>query len=181
MILTHPCASTLRNLIAHPWQGLAMIVGLTGGLALAPAWADTAWTATMHRDPVTRQSRCLLISETLTTSDGYDSTPVYLAMDGVSLQVVTESELDTSFNDLRLEVDTEPPVYSDQIIHKKMILVFDQDIPKLIEQFRGGQTVTVHLRFWPTWPVTQSFPIEFSLIGFSKAHESFTQGCRPAG
>ena len=179
MILTHPCARTLRNLITHPWQGLALVVGLAGCLALTPVQATSAWTATLHRDPVTRQSRCLLVSETLATSDGYDSTPVYLLMDGVNLQVVTESELDTSFNDLRLEVDTEPPVYSNQITHKKMILVFDQDTPKLIEQFRGGQKVTVHLRFWPTWPTTQSFPIQFSLIGFSKAHDSFAHGCQP--
>ena len=181
MILTHPCADALRNLIAHPWRGLALIAGLAGSLALTPVQAASAWTATLHRDPVTRQSLCLLISETLTTSDCYDSTPVYLAVDGASLQVITESELDASFNDLHLEVDTEPPVYSDQIIHKKMTLVFDQDVPKLIEQFRGGQKVTVHLRFWPNWPVTQSFPIQFSLVGFTKAHESFTQGCQPTG
>lgn len=178
-MLTNSWKITLRNQIAR--RGLAIIVGLSSGFVLTPAWSQSAWTATVTLDPVTRQSRCLLVSETRTTPDGYDSTPVFLALDGVNLRVVTESELDVSFNDLRLEVDVESPVYSNQIIHKKMILVFDQDIPKLIAQFRAGKQATVHLRFWPTWPVTQSFPVEFSLVGFSKAHDNFTQGCQPTG
>lgn len=151
------------------------------GLALAPALADAAWTAVVRPDPVTRQSRCLLISEAQTTPDGYDSTPVFLALDNASLRVITESELDASFTDLRLVVDKEPPVHSTTVTHHKMLLVFDQELPKLIEQFRAGKQATVYLRFWPTWPATQSFPVSFNLAGFSKAYDRFTQGCQPAG
>jgi hypothetical protein len=151
------------------------------GLALAPALANAAWTAVVRPDPVTRQSRCLLVSETQTTPDGYDSTPVFLAWDGASLRVITESELDASFNDLQLVVDKELPVRSAVITHHQMVLVFDQELPRLIEQFRAGKQATVYLRFWPTWPATQSFPISFSLAGFSKAHDRFTQGCQPTG
>lgn len=161
------------------WRWLTILVGLGGGLA--PTWVEAAWTATIKPDPVARQSRCLLVSDTQTTPDGYDSTPVFLALDGASLRVVTESELDSSFADLQLVVDKEPPVRSDAITHHKMVLVFDQDLPKLIEQFRAGKQVTVYLRFWPTWPATQSFPVAFSLAGFSKAHDRFTQGCQPPG
>ncbi len=148
---------------------------------LAPALANAAWTAVVRPDPVTRQSRCLLISETQTTPDGYDSTPVFLALNGVSLRVITESELDASFTDLQLVVDKEPPARSVVITHHKMVLVFDQEVPKLIEQFRAGKQATVYLRFWPTWPATQSFPVSFSLAGFSKAYDRFTQGCQPTG
>jgi hypothetical protein len=161
------------------WRWLTVAVGLGGGLA--PALAEAAWNAVIRPDPVTRQSRCLLVSETVTTADGYDATPVFLALDGVSLRVVVESELDDSFADLQLEVDTESPIHGSQIIHKKMILVFDRDLPRLIEQFRAGKQATVHLRFWPTWPATQSFPVRFSLVGFSRAYDRFTQGCQPAG
>lgn len=178
MVLINPWNTTLRDLIVQLRYGLMIAAGL-GGLAMAPVWADTAWTASIRADPVTRQSRCLLVSETVTTQDGYDSTPVFLALDGMSLRVVTESELDVSFNDLRLDVDMEPSVYSNKLI-EKTILVFDQDMPKLIEQFRKGRQAIVHLRFWPTWPATQSFPVQFNLIGFSKAHDSFTHGCQPA-
>lgn len=149
------------------------------GLALAPALANAAWTAVVRPDPVTRQSRCLLISETQTTPDGYDATPVFLTLDGASLRVITESELDASFADLQLVVDKDPPLRSNMITHHKMVLVFDQELPKLIEQFRAGKQATVYLRFWPTWPATQSFPISFTLAGFSKAHDRFNQGCQP--
>jgi len=173
--------------LANKWKitRSALIGGwrwaVIGGLALAPALADAAWTAVVRSDPVTRQSRCLLISETHTTPDGYDSTPVFLALDGASLRVITESELDASFTDLQLVVDKEPPVRSTVITHHKMILVFDQDLPKLIEQFRAGKQATVYLRFWPTWPATQSFPVSFPLTGFSRAHDRFNQGCQPTG
>jgi len=65
------------------------------------------------------------------------------------------------------------------LARKKMSLVFDQDIPGLIKKLRAGKQATVYLRFWPTWPATQSFPVTFSLAGFSKAHDSLTQGCQP--
>lgn len=157
----------------------AILYGLA--LVLVPALADAAWMATVRPDPVTRQSRCLLVSDPQTTPDGYDSTPVVLMIDNASLRVITESELDASFNDLHLVVDKESPLRSNAIIHHKMGLAFDQELPKLIEQFRAGKEATVYLRFWPTWPATQSFPVTFSLVGFSKAHERFTQGCQPAG
>lgn len=165
-----------RRYPVSAWRGVILC-----GLALAPMLADAAWTALLRPDPVTRQSRCLLISETQTTPDGYDSTPVFLVLDGASLRVVTESELDPSFNDLQLVVDKEPPLRSAAITHNKMVLVFDQELPKLIGQLRSGKQATVYLRFWPTWPATQSFPVSFSLAGFSKAHDRFTQGCQPTG
>lgn len=161
------------------WRWLMVAAGL--GVGLAPALAEAAWSAVIRPDPDTRQSRCLLVSDPVITADGYDTTPVFLALDGAALRVVTESELDASFADLRLEVDTEPPIHSNRIIHNKMLLVFDQELPRLIEQLRAGRQATVYLRFWPTWPATQSFPVWFSLAGFSRAHDRFTQGCRPAG
>ena len=172
-------ANKQKSSAARGWRWLTIAVGLGGGLA--PALAEAAWDAIIRPDPDTRQSRCLLVSDPVTTADGYDATPVFLAFDGVTLRVVTESELDASFSDLQLEVDAEPPIHSNQIIHKKMVLVFDQDLPRLIEQFRAGKQATVYLRFWPTWPATQSFPVRFSLVGFSRAHDRFTRGCQPSG
>lgn len=172
-------ANKRKRPAARGWRWFTVAVGLSGGLA--PALAAAAWSAVIRPDPDTRQPRCLLVSDPVTTPDGYDATPVFLALDGVGLRVVAESELDPSFADLRLAVDAEPPIHGSRIIHNKMMLVFDQDLPRLIEQFRAGRQATVYLRFWPTWPVTQSFPVRFSLAGFSRAHDRFTQGCQPAG
>ena len=152
---------------------------MASGLLAAASTAEAAWTAAIKPDPLTRQPRCLLSSDPQVTSDGYDSTPVTLVFNGGGLLVVTESELDASFADLQLTVDKEPPLHSDQLARKKMGLIFDQDIPGLIQKLRAGRQATVYLRFWPTWPVTQSFPVTFSLAGFSKADDSLTQGCQP--
>jgi hypothetical protein len=167
-----------RNPIGARWRCWWAALGLSGGLALAPAPAAAGWTAAVKPDPLTRQSRCLLVSETQTATDGYDTTPVSLVFNGASLLVSTESELDVSFADLQLTVNNNPPLRSDKIA-RKMILVFDQNLPDLIRQLREGRQATVYLRFWPSWPATQSYPINFSLIGFSKAHDAFNQGCRP--
>ncbi len=166
---------------ANCWRRLWVAAcGLCAGLALTPiAVVGAPWTAAIQPDPVTRQSRCLLASEPQTTSDGYDSTPVSLIFNGSSLIVVTESDLDPSFKDLQLTVDDKPPFRSDKIV-RKTLLLFDQNVPELVQLLRAGHQATVYLRFWPTWPVTQTFPVHFSLSGFSKAHDSLNQNCQPA-
>jgi hypothetical protein len=98
---------------------------LAGGLLAIASTAESAWTAAIKPDPITRQPRCLLSSDPQITSDGYDSTPVTLVFNGTSLLAVTKSELDIFFNDLQLVVDKEPPFRSDKLKHKKMTLVFD--------------------------------------------------------
>ena len=155
-------------------------VMVAGGLWITAGIAEAAWTAAIKPDPITRQPRCLISSDPQTTPDGYDSTPVTLVFNGTTLLAITESELDESFADLQLVVDKEPPFRSTQLAHKKMTLVFDQDLPDLIRKLRIGKQAVVYLRFWPSWPATQLFPVPFSLAGFSKAHDSLTQGCQPA-
>jgi len=153
--------------------------GLCAGFALAfPLWAEAAWTAAIKPDPMTRQPRCLLTSEAQTTQDGYASTSVTLVFNGTSLVVMTDSELDPSFNDLQLVVDNKPAIHSDKIDHKTN-LVFNQNAQELAQLLRTGRIATVYLRFWPKWPATQIFPVRFSLIGFSKAHDAMGQNCQP--
>lgn len=152
-------------------------LGVCGGLLVA-GLAEAAWTAALKPDPLTRQPRCLISGEPQSTSDGYDTTPVSLIFNGASLLVVTESELDSSFADLQLVVDKNPPIRADRIA-RNMILVFDQNLPELVHQLRTGRQAVVYLRFWPTWPATESFAIPFSLLGFSKAHDALNHNCQP--
>ncbi len=171
---------SLQRGIDH-WRHLLAMCGLGAGLTLLPVMmAEAAWTAAIKPDPVTRQSRCLLISDTVTTATGHqeDTTPVSLIFNGDSLRVATESDLDSSFNDLKLVVDDKPPLLSKTIDHRTH-LVFDQDVSALMQIMRSGRQVTAYLRFWPTWPATQTFPVSFSLVGFSRAHDSFSQNCQP--
>lgn len=167
--------------VADRWRHLLAMCGLGAGLMLAPAMtAEAAWTVAIKPDPVTRQPRCLLSSEAQVTPTGHenDTTPVSLVINSSSLLVMTESDLDSSFNDLQLVVDDKPPVQSRNIFHNTN-LVFDQNVQDLMQLMRTGRQVTVYLRFWPTWPVTQTFPVRFSLGGFSRAHDSLNQNCQP--
>jgi hypothetical protein len=152
---------------------LAVLVIIVSTSAIA---ADSAWKKTLRADPINHQSVCLLVSPAKITSDGYESTPVQLLFNGSSLVIATESELDGAFKDLQLLVDDKPPMHSDKIINKNF-LVFDANVAELVKLMRAGQQITVNLRFWPTWPATHSFPIKFSLIGFSKAHDMLSKGC----
>ncbi|HUM93110.1 MAG TPA: hypothetical protein PLU26_01375 [Candidatus Competibacter sp.] len=180
-MLVHKIQKQLRRPVASCWRcGLAALLAGVG-LALAAGPAQAAWTAAITKDPLTRESRCLLLSDTQTISDGYEQTPVSLVFNGASLLVVTGSELDGSFADLQLVVNDEPPLRSNKITPNKMILNFDQNVPDLLQRLREGRQATVYLRFWPTWPATQAYPVSFSLIGFSKAHDAFNQGCRSVG
>lgn len=162
-------------------------LGVCGGLLVTGA-AQAAWTTALKPDPLTRQSRCLISSDPQSSPDGYGATPVTLIFNGASLLVVTESELDASFTDLQLVIDKNLPIRSTQITRNKMILVFDQDLPNLVRQLQTGRQAVVYLRFWPTWPTTESFAVPFSLAGFSKALDALNHNCqsppgsgRPAG
>ena len=177
----------VKNVRMQPWR----IIGSAGGqtrrwlAALAVCsglWsagpAQAAWTVALKPDPLTRQPRCLARAELQSTPDGYDVTPVTLIFNGVSLLVVTESELDPSFADLQLVVDKNSPIRAARIA-RNMILVFDQYLLELVRQLRTGRQVVVYLRFWPTWPATESFAVPFSLAGFSKALDALNHNCQP--
>jgi hypothetical protein len=160
-----------RHLLAKVFAGLLLMSAIS---------AEAGWTTAIKPDTLTHQPRCLLTSQPIPTSDGYESTPVSLVFNGINLLVVTESELDPSYNDLQLVVDDKPSIHSDKVVNKK-ILVFDQNVSELMKFLRAGRAhkVTVYLRFWPTWPATKSFPVSFSLIGFRKAHDALNQNCQP--
>ena len=161
--------------VSHRTQRAARLVILL----LAIFWARTgaAWTVDVAKDPLTRQEHCMLHSETQTIPDGYGETPVSLVFNGEALLVVMESHIDTGFADLELLVDEQASIKTTKVA-KQIIVIFDNDLAALIDQFKKGHETTVYLRFWPTWPATQRFPAKFSLKGFTKAYNDFEQSCR---
>lgn len=172
----------------QPWRPTELIggrmrfwlaaLGVVGGVLVA-GLTQAAWTAASKPDPLTRQTQCLVSSDPQSAPDGYGTTPVSLVFTGASLLVVTESELDSSFADLQLAIDKNPPIRSAQLGHNKMILVFDRDVPDLMRLLRTGRQAVVYLRFWPTWPATESFAIPFGLAGFGKALDAMNHHCQP--
>ena len=150
-----------------PWPYKIICLGL---LVVQPLQAD--WEVRQEPDPLSGKSVCLLSSETLATEDGYGEARVRLVLNQQALLAVADSHIDPSFADLTLVVDDNPPLPFDRLAGDD-ILVFERDREVIIERFRAGYNATLQLRFWPTWPATQRFPVTFSLIGFTRAHEQF--------
>ncbi|MBS0599789.1 hypothetical protein [Plasticicumulans sp.] len=163
------------------------------GFALAAVLTTlpvTAWELRpAGKDPLSGQTRCLLVEEPLTINDGYGETRIDILFNGEALIVVTDSEIDAGFNDLALSVAIErrPPARGQKIvepppsprfvparIENKKTLVFT-DAPAIEEAFKAGSTASFALRFWPLWPSVGSIPVEVSLKGFTKVAEEFTR------
>jgi len=158
---------------------LLVLMGTSSVLAQQAEDETQNWIVATVTNPVTQQEQCLLKSAVITISDGYDTTPVTLLINDDGLIVVTESIIDDSFKDLALVVDENEAIKTQRVVDEK-IVVFEQNVDAIIEQFIKGYDATVYLRFWPTFPATQSFPAQFSLRGFTKAHKNLADCGSPA-
>jgi hypothetical protein len=158
-----------RNALV-PHSGVRRGVAL-GSLALVLLYhtASAEWTVQRLRDPATKVEVCHLVSETVTMRDGYDTTMVSVAFTGKAILLRTESPLDTSFNDIGVQVDRHALVAMDTTQERK-IAVFTTSYATLVEQSKKGARLRVQLRFWPTWPATGTHDATFPLKGFTKAY-----------
>jgi hypothetical protein len=120
--------------------------------------------------------RCQLGTDPVQMFDGYGDTKLALLLVGDALLVRTDSNVDLSFNDVGLKVDGKEFIAADAVADEKDI-VFRSELESIVDQFIKGRRVTLYLRFWPTYPPTQLFQTQFSLIGFTKAYKEY-QTCR---
>jgi len=104
-------------------------------------------------------------------------TPVSLVFTGSALAAVTESNIDLSYPDVGLQVDQEPVIPVDRV-ERQTIAVFETSADTVRRQFQRGHTARLRLGFWPTWPQTETVVMEFSLLGFTRAHEALLH-CDP--
>jgi hypothetical protein len=105
----------------------------------------------------------------MTVSDGYQDIQASIVVRAEAVLIHTASPLDTSFTDIGMQVDTQTFVPMDEVSDRQAAM-FTVQYPRLIEQFKQGGKVRAQLRFWPTWPVTGTHAVLFSLSGFSKAY-----------
>lgn len=104
--------------------------------------------------------------------DGYSETKVKLRLTPDALYIKTNSNIDLSFNDVGLAVDHNNFILADDILDEKNVK-FHSELDTIIEQFIKGLRVTLHMRYWPTYPATDNFKTTFSLIGFTKAYQEY--------
>lgn len=141
--------------------------------------ASQNWQVVIAKDPVSKQSTCLLISSTKHTDDGQTSTPIKLIYNGEIFITTTDSNIDPRYADVGLQVDDNSRHTIDRLF-KKTDAIFETDVERIRDEFKRGLNAKLILGFWPTWPVTKSYAIDFDLRGFTKAYNKFLQ-CKMTG
>ncbi|UCE88586.1 MAG: hypothetical protein JSW10_09620, partial [Pseudomonadota bacterium] len=145
----------------------------------ALAAAEPAWRAVVGNDPLQGKTACLMESAQVAVNDGQTTTPVRFLYNGTAFLVTTKSNIDQSYPNVGLQVDTHAPFAIDRV-HKETHVIFAKDAEQIRAQFIRGLRAKLSLGFWPTWPQGETVVAEFSLIGFTKAHEKFLQ-CQRTG
>lgn len=147
---------------------------LVFGLAL-PAHGD-GWVVKRVPDPQDARPRCMLESPRRVIDGGYTPTSVLVRVDTRLVQVVTESDIDLSFHDVGLRVDDgglTPP----DAVHAQQGLVFARNAAPYIKALQQGKTLSVDLRFWPTWPSQGRRTVTFDLDGLAPALARLAADC----
>ena len=137
-----------------------------------PILATESWMVSMEEDPINKSNVCLLISKTYTIEDGQTTTPVQLIYNGEKLLAKTKSDIDMTYPNIGLQVDTHDQHKITRVYNKNIAVFADTD-HSIHQQFIDGHRARLTLGFWPTWPQTHSRTINFSLIGYTKAHTLF--------
>jgi len=154
---------------ASVWRGVLMFAAL----CVASHVARAAWFA---GEAGPGMSGCFLETEESSLFDGYQDTLLQLSVAGGELRVKTESNIDLGFNDVGLAVDGRDFIPADAVVDEMHVL-FSSGIEAVLEQFIRGHSVTVYLRFWPSYPATQRYEARFSLVGFTRAYNNY-MACR---
>ena len=142
---------------------------MLAALCTAPHDARAEWTA---GDAAPGLTGCVLETDEVSLFDGYQDTRLRLSIADGAMRVKTESNIDFSFSDVGLAVDGKDFVPADAVVDEKHVL-FSSNTEAVLEQFIRGHTVTVYLRFWPSYPATQRFEARFSLVGFTRAYNNY--------
>jgi hypothetical protein len=142
---------------------LAVRMVLSGMACIVATSAQADWTVEV-RDA----GHCFLKSGAQEMDDGYRKIMVHVELDGDELSLVTPSNIDKSFADLRVQVDGKSPIKSSEVVDNKTVR-FTGISTQTIQSMKKGLTLKAWLRFWPTWPVTGSHPVSFDLNGFTAA------------
>ena len=139
-------------------------------LCSLPLAVQAEWSVV---DETRGMTGCALETAEISLFDGYQDTRLRLSVADGELRVKTESNIDFSFNDVGLAVDGKDFIPADTVVDERQVL-FRSGMEVVIEQFIRGHSVTVYLRFWPSYPATQRYEARFSLMGFTRAYQDYT-------
>lgn len=144
--------------------------------SLAQAEQKSAVSAVQGWSVVKADGSCRLESALAPINDGYMDIQVQLRFDGQGLWALTPSTIDTEGDFLGLQVD-DKAVNVAATVEAATNVLFSGDIDAAAQGFVRGGEAQLLLRFWPTWPITGTKTIRYSLKGFTAAWKDYAQ-CR---
>ena len=101
-------------------------------------------------------SGCAVETASITMHDGYQDTRIRLNINDQRLLVITESNIDNGFGDIGLQVEGSATIRAEAVADERNVL-FTSNIPAIVEQLREGSSVSVPLRFWPSYPANRNW------------------------
>ena len=143
-------------------------------LSILPMRFGTSWTLDRRPNPVTKTTECLLISDPVTIADGYENTKVQVLLTTGILYVKTGSNIDLGYPQSGIQID-DGPVWAFDSVIKETSAKLDTHYKEVVSQFGFGKTVSAHLGFWPTWPMTETREASFSLKGVEDSISRLTE------
>lgn len=126
------------------------------------------WILDYEVIPNTNRLKCTLRSQAQTMDDGEGGTPVFLTFDDNSLKAVTKSNIDMEYSDDGLQIDLHPQRPIDRL-QKETTAVFEQHWTELIQEMLHGRQAVLTFGFWPTWPMSRTYSVNFDLSHFPRA------------
>ncbi len=132
------------------------------------------WQVVKGYNPVTHKQGCYMRSADAAVRIQDDETRLYLLLTGANLYIVTNSIIDTSYSNTRINVDKYEPIVIEQFTDKKTALIATFD-PEYLAQFIKGYWASVHMGFWPSWEKSGLQEARFDLVGFTKTYTEYIQ------
>ena len=127
------------------------------------------WILDRRPNPVTQKTECILASEIVNISDGYDRTNVQVLLTLDSIYVDTDSNIDLSYPQTGIRVGASVLRAFDKLAGQSAAMVSGDDVSALYAHMTNSSNMVVRLGFWPTWPVTETREASYTLEDFQTA------------
>ncbi len=124
------------------------------------------------RNALKYDGACVLESNKIYFYDGHDNTGLKLRLLNNELHLVTKSNIDISYKDIGIQVGGNSLVHADSVVNDQTVLI-KKGLPQLLGQLRKSDMAKVQLRFWPTYPATQTYTENIALAGFNEAYQEY--------
>ena len=135
---------------------------------------ESNWKIETGEDPLSGQFSCYMVSSVQHSQDGQSGTQVRIVFNGTQFVVETESNIDSGYTGVGLQVDQNNPYKIDRLF-KKVNAVFETQATQIRDEFIRGLNARITLGFWPSWPVTKSYQTRFNLRGFTKTYNEMLE------